>query len=344
VNIDTYQPLKPSFHLPRSGKNDLRISFRYERLRDYCTKCGLIGHKKLGCPHRPDLRFPLVQYSIPLQAPSGPSSRMIILATREDYDSGISSDGQAQSRTEVNSNSTHGAESAYLQLVPHFQSLDFASHVSSPHGMPSAFGLSDNWVVALFPRQMHESNLTSLNISGSASGRSVQDKGKAPLIDTYMPADFQPVSFYPSAPLYMNSTITNIQEIPDTQGPNLLGLFTDFLSTWGLSSQPITPGPSPQLFQIVKPIEASSFPPESTRLPQLGLALPSHLPISPISEPLNLPDSHSSTSPISPKPFPVHSSSLSLIHPTKRPSAGNPRCHQSLPDSIPTTLVPQIFL
>jgi len=68
--------------------------------------------------------------------------------------------------------------------------------------------LSDNWVVALFPRQMHESNLTSLNISGSASGRSVQDKGKAPLIDTYMPADFQPVSFYPSAPLYM--------EIPDT--------------------------------------------------------------------------------------------------------------------------------
>jgi hypothetical protein len=147
VNIDTSQPLKPGFHLPRSGKNDLWISFRYERLGDYCTKCGLIGHKKLGCPHRPDLCFPLVQYSIPLQAPSGPNSRMVISGNRDDSDSGISSDGPAQSRTKVNSNSFHGTESAQLQLVPHFESLDFAGHVSSPQGMPSDFWF---WLAHLF--------------------------------------------------------------------------------------------------------------------------------------------------------------------------------------------------
>jgi hypothetical protein len=66
VDIDTGQALKPGFHLPRPGKSALWISFRYERLCDYCPKCGVIGHKKLGCPHRPDIHFPLAQYSIPL--------------------------------------------------------------------------------------------------------------------------------------------------------------------------------------------------------------------------------------------------------------------------------------
>jgi len=146
------------------------------------------------------------------------------LENRDDSDSGMSSEGPAQSRTEVNSNSFHGVESAQLQLVPHLQSLDFANHVSLPHGLPSDFGLHDTRVVAPFPRQMHESTMDTLNTSGSASGWSASEKGKAPLIDTYMPAqapnphpflpaDFHPASFYGSTPLFMNFTITNIQEV-----------------------------------------------------------------------------------------------------------------------------------
>jgi hypothetical protein len=45
VNINVLEPLKPSFMLNRVDGESIWISFRYERLDIYCTKCGRIGHK-----------------------------------------------------------------------------------------------------------------------------------------------------------------------------------------------------------------------------------------------------------------------------------------------------------
>jgi hypothetical protein len=152
----------------------------------------------------------------------------------EDSDSKISSEGPAQSRIEVNSNISHGVESTHLQLISHLHSLDIASHVSTLNGLLSDFGPLGTRVAAPFPMQMHESKLDTLHSSGSASGWSARDKGKSPMFDTYMPAqaldshpflasDFQPVSFYGSAPIFMNSTITNIQEVSDNPIPSHTG-------------------------------------------------------------------------------------------------------------------------
>lgn len=74
---------------------------------------------------------------------------------RDDSDSGVSSDGQAQTRTEVYSSSSHGAESTQLQLIP--LQNEFASHVSSISHFPSDVDHHYTRVAAPFPMQMGES-------------------------------------------------------------------------------------------------------------------------------------------------------------------------------------------
>jgi hypothetical protein len=172
----------------------------------------------------------------------------------EDSGSGISSEGPSQSRTEVNSNSFHGVESTKLQLVPHIQAMALDTHVSNPQS-PASDSQTSTRVVVPFPMNMSVSHLDTLHSSGSDSFWSARDKGKSPLLDPSIPvhrpdslglnvSDFQSVSFYHAAPLYMNSTITNIQEIVDCPSYIPLAQFTDYLSSWNSSPGPFTSGPA----------------------------------------------------------------------------------------------------
>jgi hypothetical protein len=108
--------LIPGFHLPRPGCDPLWISFRYEPQGDYCTLCGLIGHKKTQCSQPPNRLTP-DKYRIPLQTFSLCGLRPTISPSQEDSDSGISSVGTSHSLLDAQSSPTHGAEST-LQLVP----------------------------------------------------------------------------------------------------------------------------------------------------------------------------------------------------------------------------------
>lgn len=45
VALDTNLPLLSGFLLPRYGHPSIWVKFLYERLDDYCTMCGLIGHR-----------------------------------------------------------------------------------------------------------------------------------------------------------------------------------------------------------------------------------------------------------------------------------------------------------
>jgi hypothetical protein len=58
VAIDTRQPLVPGFSLPRPGRSASWVRFLYKRLADYCTLCGLIGHRKKKLPCTTSSRTP----------------------------------------------------------------------------------------------------------------------------------------------------------------------------------------------------------------------------------------------------------------------------------------------
>ena len=49
VEVDITRPLMPGFFLPRPGLNDLWISMKYEKLPEFCFRCGVIGHDYRFC-------------------------------------------------------------------------------------------------------------------------------------------------------------------------------------------------------------------------------------------------------------------------------------------------------
>lgn len=53
VLIDITKPLRQSFNVIRKSGNPLRVHFRYERLSDFCYRCGCIGHGVEECPSPP---------------------------------------------------------------------------------------------------------------------------------------------------------------------------------------------------------------------------------------------------------------------------------------------------
>jgi hypothetical protein len=82
VVLDVSKPLVPGFHLPHPRLPSLGIKFLYERLADYCTLCGLMGHCKSFCP-APTQPGPHDMYGVSLCSyvypgtRSPPSSRLV---------------------------------------------------------------------------------------------------------------------------------------------------------------------------------------------------------------------------------------------------------------------------
>jgi hypothetical protein len=134
VDLNTAQPLIPRFHLPRPENEPLWISFRYERLGDYCTIYGLIRHKRNNCSNHSHA-LPHINYHIPLQATGSLGPRMSF--AREDSDSGMSFEGPASSRSEATSGFSHGGESSHMQIVPRLSHSYIICHVLSPPDLSS---------------------------------------------------------------------------------------------------------------------------------------------------------------------------------------------------------------
>jgi hypothetical protein len=76
IEINTSLPLAPGFYMPYNRSEPHWIMFKYKRLDNYCTNCGLIGHKKGVCP-APQKLFPFEKYKKSLKTLAYVSPRMV---------------------------------------------------------------------------------------------------------------------------------------------------------------------------------------------------------------------------------------------------------------------------
>lgn len=53
VEFSVSRPLLPGFFLPRNEKDDCWIYFQFERISDFCFKCGRLGHIQSFCSNLP---------------------------------------------------------------------------------------------------------------------------------------------------------------------------------------------------------------------------------------------------------------------------------------------------
>ena len=49
VDFEVAKPLKSGFYLDRSPHPELWVRFKYERIANFCYKCGRLGHLKAKC-------------------------------------------------------------------------------------------------------------------------------------------------------------------------------------------------------------------------------------------------------------------------------------------------------
>jgi hypothetical protein len=249
VEINTLIPLVPGFLFPRYGKESIWTSFKYARLAHYCTFCGLIGHKKYGCPNPPQ-PLPREKYSFSLRATtiSGPSWIMVPPA--------ISSEAPTSCQTKAPLEVFHGDESRGLQLVPCSTPLQHSLYVPMDQVediLCSNTKLLDSSHVTLqsIPLWMDASSFdtsstASDNILPSPSP-SYQDNGKSTLISTpsVFSTDPYPVIIateYP--PPIMDTTLKPIQEMSKPTPSTLIQEFSEPKPSTHLGLNILPPQPS----------------------------------------------------------------------------------------------------
>ena len=90
IEINISLPLTSGFYMPCEGLKPRWISFKYERLDEYCSSCGLIGDVKKFCPTPQELATP-DKYKKSLHMPPYVHPRLVTKPQQEDSDSDISS-------------------------------------------------------------------------------------------------------------------------------------------------------------------------------------------------------------------------------------------------------------
>jgi hypothetical protein len=127
VEINTDLPLVSGFLIPRPDKDPLWVSFKYERLADYCSLCGLIGHRNFNCPTGNSV-IPMENFGMSLKAMAFTSPCPVSTGVFEASDSGTMS-GVFPPAIHVLSNSSNSSGCTSGQIIK----ASFAHHVASPY-------------------------------------------------------------------------------------------------------------------------------------------------------------------------------------------------------------------
>ena len=90
IEINSSLPLALGFFIPCEGTKPRWISFKYERLDEYCSSCGLIGHVKKFCP-APQEQITPDKYKKSIRAAPYVRPRLVSKPQQEDSNSGVSS-------------------------------------------------------------------------------------------------------------------------------------------------------------------------------------------------------------------------------------------------------------
>jgi hypothetical protein len=174
VELNTNRSLGARFLSFQAGQRTTLGKFQYERLADYCTLCGLIGHKKFSCPAPP--MHPPANYGMSLTAASPSYPRV----HPENHPAAVGAIGMSSSLPLLHSaGSSQGTESAHLQLVT--RSINPSTLVPIQPSVPYAITAPlDEGHVGSFSHP--------LCISGSSSRVDSTARGVSPVLESKLTA------------------------------------------------------------------------------------------------------------------------------------------------------------
>jgi hypothetical protein len=158
IEIDTSLPLASGFDMSCEGEEEPRwIAFLYERLDEYCSYCGLIGHKSGYCPSPAPSTLP-AKYKRSLKAPPNGLPCLTSKMPTDDSDSSVSSvasvGNSPSSLVQSQMLDTHGSSQSQLITLRNQMDLAISSlrvfsmqHVEVPHSMvlSQLDSINQNW-------------------------------------------------------------------------------------------------------------------------------------------------------------------------------------------------------